>query len=160
MAELGLAEYFSMAEALGIIATLFVILYFSRKQMQSLSVDVQTKVLNDLDEKVRKMAEIIIEKPSMQKVIYKLEKPSDELAFAYYILFICSHAYAMRQRKVLNDDEWTGWLQWMKNCFKYGTIGEQWKQIQAERWLNPHFENFLNEGIMPKPESRPTDFQA
>jgi hypothetical protein len=150
MAELGLAEYFGMGEALGIIATLFVILYFSRKQMQSLSVDVQTKVLNDLDEKVRKMAEIIIEKPSMQKVIYKLEKPSDELAFAYYILFICSHAYAMRQRKVLNDHEWTGWLQWMKNCFKYGTIGEQWKQIQTERWLNPDFENFVNEEIMPK----------
>jgi hypothetical protein len=158
MAELGLAEYFSMAEALGIIATLFVILYFSRKQMQSLSVDVQTKVLNDLDEKVRKMAEIIIEKPSMQKVIYKLEKPSEEIAFAYYILFICSHAYAMRQRKVLNDHEWTGWLQWMRNCFKYGTIGQQWKQIQSERWLNPDFENFINEEIVPKPESRPTDF--
>jgi hypothetical protein len=160
MAELGLAEYFGIGEALGIMATFFVILYFSRKQMQSLSVDVQTKVLNDLDEKVRKMAEIIIEKPSMQKVIYKLEKPSEELAFAYYILFICSHAYAMRQRKVLNDHEWTGWLQWMKNCFKYGTIGEQWKQIQTERWLNPDFENFVNEEIMPKPESRPTDFQT
>jgi hypothetical protein len=80
VSELLLVEYFGMAQALGIIATLFVILYFSRKQMQSLSVDVQTKVLNDLDEKVRKMAEIIIEKPSMQKVIYKLEKPSEEIA--------------------------------------------------------------------------------
>jgi hypothetical protein len=59
MSELLLAEYFGMAQALGIIATLFVILYFSRKQMQSLSVDVQTKVLNDLDEKVRKMAETV-----------------------------------------------------------------------------------------------------
>src|SRR5687768_14937520 len=145
MAELGLAEYFGIGEALGIMATFFVILYFSRKQMQSLSVDVQTKVLNDLDEKVRKMAEIII------------EKPSEELAFAYYILFICSHAYAMRQRKVLNDHEWAGWLQWMKNCFKYGTIGEQWKQIQTERWLNPDFENFLNKEIILKPGSRPTD---
>jgi hypothetical protein len=150
MSELGLAEYFGMAEALGIIATLFVILYFSRKQMQSLSVDVQTKVLNDLDEKVRKMAEIIIEKPSMQNVIYKLEKPSEELSFMYYVLFICSHAYAMHQRKVLNDHEWTGWLQWMRNCFKYGTIGEHWKQIQSERWLNPDFEDFLNREIMPK----------
>ena len=156
MVEVGIAEYFGMAEALGIIGTMFVVLYFSRKQMQSLSVDVQTKVLNDLDEKVRKMAEIIVEKPSMQKVIYKLENPSDELAFAYYILFICSHAYAMRQRKVLNDDDWTGWLQWMRNCFKYGTIGEQWKQIHSERWLNPHFENFLNKEIIPKPESSPT----
>ena len=157
MVEVGIAEYFGMAEALGIIGTMFVVLYFSRKQMQSLSVDVQTKVLNDLDEKVRKMAEIIVEKPSMQKVIYKLENPSDELAFAYYILFICSHAYAMRQRKVLNDDDWTGWLQWMRNCFKYGTIGEQWKQIQSERWLNPNFENFLNEEIILKQGSKPTD---
>ena len=149
MVEVGIAEYFGIGEALGIIGTMFVVLYFSRKQMQSLSVDVQTKVLNDLDEKVRKMAEIIIEKPSMQKVIYKLEKPSEELAFAYYILFICSHAYAMRQRKVLNDDDWTGWLQWMRNCFKYGTIGEQWKQIQSERWLNPAFEEFINKEIIP-----------
>jgi hypothetical protein len=145
----GIAEYFGIGEALGIIGTMFVVLYFSRKHVQRLTLDVETKVLNDLDEKVRKMAEIIIEKPSMQKVIYKLEKPSEELAFAYYILFICSHAYAMRQREVLNDDEWKGWLQWMRNCFKYGTIGEQWKQIQSERWFNPAFEEFINKEIIP-----------
>ena len=149
MVEVGIAEYFGIGEALGIIGTMFIVLYFSRKQMQSLSVDIETKVLNDLDEKVRKMAEIIIEKPSMQKVIYKLEKPSEELAFAYYLLFICSHAYAMHQRKVLNDDEWTRWLQWMRNCFKYGTIGEQWKQIQSERWFNPAFEEFINKELIP-----------
>jgi hypothetical protein len=150
MVEVGISEYFGIGEAIGIIGTMFVVLYFSRKHMQRLTVDVKTKVLNDLDEKVRKMAEIIIEKPSMQKVIYRLEKPAEELAFAYYILFICSHAYAMRQRKVLDDDEWTGWLHWMKNCFKYGTIGEQWGQIQSERWFNPDFENFVNENIMPR----------
>ena len=155
MVEVGIAEYFGIGEALGIIGTMFVVLYFSRKHMQSLSADIQTKVLNDLDEKVRKMAEIIIEKPSMQKVIYKLENPSEELAFAYYILFICSHAYAMRERKVLNVDDWTGWLQWMRNCFKYGTIGEHWKLIQSERWLNPDFKKFKDKEIILKPGSRP-----
>ncbi len=154
MAELSLEGLFRIGEAIGIIATLFVILYFSRKQMQNLSVDIQTKVLNDLDEKVRKMAEIIIEKPSMQNVIYKLEKPSEELAFAYYILFICSHAFSMRQRKVLNDHEWSGWLQWMRNCFKYGTLSEQLKLIQSERWFNPDFDNFINKEVAPKPESK------
>ena len=44
MVEIGLAEYFGMGEAIGIIATLVVILYFSRKQMRSLSVDIETKV--------------------------------------------------------------------------------------------------------------------
>jgi hypothetical protein len=153
MAELSLEGLFGIGEAIGIIATLFVILYFSRKQMQSLSVDLQTKVLNDLDEKVHKMVEIIIDKPSMQKVMYKLE--SEELAFAYYILFICSHAYSMRQRKVLNDDEWAGWLQWMRNCFKYGTLGEQWEQIQSERWFNIDFQNFINKEVAPKAGSKP-----
>jgi hypothetical protein len=42
MSELGLVEYFSMAEALGIIATMFIVLYFSRKQTQALSVDIET----------------------------------------------------------------------------------------------------------------------
>ena len=37
----------------------------------------------------------------------------------------------------------------MRNCFKYGTIGEQWKQIQSERWFNPAFEEFINREIIP-----------
>ena len=47
MSEIGLVEIFGMAEAIALIGTLFVILYFSRKQMQSLSLDIETKVLND-----------------------------------------------------------------------------------------------------------------
>ena len=45
MSEIGLAEIFSMAETSALVATLFVILYFSRKQAQSLSVDIETKYL-------------------------------------------------------------------------------------------------------------------
>jgi len=146
---LGFSDILSVAQTIGLVGTMVLTLFFSKKQIKSLSIDQQSRVLNDLDEKVRKMAEIIIEKPSMQKVIYnKLEKPSEELAFMYYILFICSHAYTMHKKNILNDDEWTGWLHWMKNCFNYGTIGEQWKQIKSERWFNPAFEEFVNREIM------------
>jgi len=55
MTEIGLAEYFGIGEAIGIIATLFVILYFSRKQMQTLSVDIETKILSDLDLRIREI---------------------------------------------------------------------------------------------------------
>src|SRR5215510_5950408 len=120
MVEIGIVEIIGMAGAVGIVASMFIVLYFSSKQAQGFKLDIETKVINDLDEKVRKMAEIIIEKPSLQKVMYKLEKPSEELAFAFYILFISSNAYAMRKRNVLDDDQWTGWLQWMRNSFRYG----------------------------------------
>jgi hypothetical protein len=111
--------------------------------------DIETKVLNDLDEKVRRMAEIIIEKPSLQKVMYKLETPSGELAFAFYILVISSHAYAMRQRNVLKDNEWTGWLKWMRNSFRYGTIAEHWKLVESENWFVPSFQAFVNRELIP-----------
>ena len=41
MIEVGLAEYFGIGEAIGIMTTLFVILYFSRKQLQVLSIDIE-----------------------------------------------------------------------------------------------------------------------
>jgi hypothetical protein len=119
---IGFPDMLSLAQTIRIVGTMVLTLYFSKRQIQCLSVDQQTRVLYDLDEKVRRMTEITIEKPSMQKVIYKLEEPSEELAFTHYILWICSHAFSMRQRKVLNDSEWEGWLHWMKNCFRYGTM--------------------------------------
>ena len=69
MVEVGVAEYFGIGEALGIIGTMFVVLYFSRKQMQSLSTDIQANVLNDLGDKYLKMVERVMEYPSMQRVL-------------------------------------------------------------------------------------------
>lgn len=60
MTEIGLAEYFGIGEAIGIIATLFVILYFSRKQMQTLSVDIETKILSDLDLRIREITRMVL----------------------------------------------------------------------------------------------------
>ena len=101
------------------------------------------------------MVEIIIEKPSFQNVIYKLEQPTEELSFAYYILVICSHAYWMRQRRILNIMIMMDWMvQWMRNCFKYGTLGDQWNPIQSESWFHPDFQNFINKEVVPKPESK------
>jgi hypothetical protein len=97
-----------------------------------------------LNEKYHNMAQLAMEHPSIQKVIDNEGKPSRELAFSFYVLWICAHAYAMRQRKVLKDIEWTGWLQWMKNCFRKGTIGETWKRVEPDRWFDPAFQNFVN----------------
>ncbi len=46
----------SVAQMIGIAGTMVLTLYFSKRQIHSLSIDQQTRVLNDLDEKVRKMA--------------------------------------------------------------------------------------------------------
>ena len=151
MSELGLVEYFSMAEALGIIATMLIVLYFSRKQTQALSVDIETKVLNDLDEKMQGLAQMAIERPELIKILSNVQSDwSAEIAFTYHILNIFAHVFHMRQRKVLSDNEWTGWLRWMKSAFEQGKIKEYWESnLEVEKWFDPAFEEFINKELTP-----------
>jgi hypothetical protein len=49
----------------------------------------------------------------------------------------------MRQRGVVS--EWTGWVRWIKNAFRHGTLKEIWeKKIEIEKWFDPAFEDFIN----------------
>jgi len=59
MVELGFGDALSLAQTVGIIGTMVLTLYFSKRQIQSMSIDQQTKVLNDLDEKVRKTNDVL-----------------------------------------------------------------------------------------------------
>jgi hypothetical protein len=78
MAELALVDYFVMGEAIGIVATLFVLFYFSRKQMQKLSIDIETKVLSDLDEKIHGLTQMAVEKPALIKIVSNVESDLTE----------------------------------------------------------------------------------
>jgi hypothetical protein len=150
MAELGIAEYFGMAEALGIIATLFVVLHLSRKQMQSLSVDIETKVLSDLDEKMHGLTQMAVERPELIRIISNNESDlTAETAYTYHILNTFAHVFHMRQRKVVSDNEWTGWLRVMNSCFDQGKIREYWESdLELEKWFDPAFEEFINKEII------------
>ena len=151
MSELGLVEYFSMAEALGIIATMFIVLYFSRKQTQALSVDIETKVLNDLNEKMQALTTTAIERPELIKIISNDQTNwSAELGYTYDILNTFAFVFQMHQRKVLSDNEWRGWLRWMKSIFEQGKIKEYWEiNLEVERWFDPAFEEFINKELIP-----------
>jgi hypothetical protein len=151
MSELGLVEYFSMAEALGIIATMFIVLYFSRKQTHSLKVDIETKILNDLDDKIHGFTQMGIERPELVEVVGKIPSnySAPQVAFAFHILYTFAHVFHMRQRNVLSDNEWKGWLLWMKGTFERGKIKEYWENVELVKWFDPAFEEFINKELIP-----------
>lgn len=150
MVEVGLEQYFGMGEAIGIITTMFVVLYFSRKQMQALSVDIETKVLSDLDLRLREITHLMIDRPELIKVVSKVESDwSSDVAYSYHILFTFAHVLHMRERNVLSDNEWTGWLRWMKSAFEQGTIKDIWKnKIEMEKWFDPAFQEFVDKELV------------
>src|SRR4029078_11005618 len=90
MAELPISELISLAEASGIVATLFVIFYFSRRESRHLSVDIETRVLNGLDERLHSTVEMLVHNPELIKVLdNEGTGRTGEQAFTYLILFMC-----------------------------------------------------------------------
>jgi hypothetical protein len=41
----------------------------------------------------------------------------------------------MRQRNVLDDNEWSGWFTSYKKLFPKGTIDEIWQQIESDKMV-------------------------
>ena len=119
--------------------------------MEVLSVDIETKILNDLDERMHQITNIMIDRPELIKVVSKVESDwSSEVAYAYHILFTFAHVFHIRTRKVLSDNEWTGWLRWMKSSFDQGMIKEIWKnKIEMEKWFDPAFQEFVDKELIP-----------
>ena len=149
--EISIEGYFGIGEAIGIIGTLFVVLYFSRKQMQSLSVDLETKILNDLDDKINGLTRMMVNNPELIKVVSKSESDfTPDLAFSYHVLYTFAHAFHMRQRGVVRDNEWAGWSRYITSAFQHGDIYKIWKNnIELEKWFDPDFQKFINDEIIP-----------
>jgi hypothetical protein len=40
-------------------------------------------------------------------------------------------------------------VDWTRNCFRYGTLGEYWKQTESENWYDPSFQEFVNKELIP-----------
>ena len=152
MVELGIVDYFVMGEAVGIVATFVVAFYYSRKQMQKLSTDIETNVLSDLDEKIHDLTKIAIEKPQLIKIVSNADSDlTEEIAFTYHLLHTFAHVYHMHQRKVVSDNEWTGWLRMIRSCFEQGKIREYWESgLELEKWFDPAFEDFINNEVVRK----------
>ena len=148
--NLGFSDILTLSQTIAIIATLLITLYFSRKQIQSMSLDLETRVMNDLDEKLHSLIALSIESPKLIKMVYNTPyEVTEEIPYAYYVLFMCAHAYHMKQRNILSGNEWAGWLAWMKNAFRQGKIPEYWKGKEMEMWFDPSFRDFVNKELLP-----------
>jgi hypothetical protein len=139
----------AVAQTVAIIGALVLTLYFSQKQVKAQAADLETRVLNDLDEKAHHLVEIFVQKPELIRIIYNTPTGvTPEVPASYYVQFMCSHIYHMRQRGILGDNEWAGWLAWMKNAFRYGTIGDHWKEEEMAGWFDPAFRDFVDRELL------------
>ena len=168
MAAVDFSELLTLVQTVAIIVAIVIAVYFSRRQIQALTTDLEARVVNDLDEKLHRMGEIFIEKPEFIRVLNDFPATegnpttfAPETAFAYYVMFFCAHAFHMRQRGILSDNDWAGWLRWTKNAFQDGKLGKYWKEYEMNAWVDPAFVEFVEREVLPKsPSATPSSAAA
>ena len=148
MIELSIVDYFVMGEAVGIVSTFIATLYYSRKQMQKLSTDIESKILNDLADKMHHLTEISIARPELAEIFIRDVSNSPKRACAHYTLSVYEYALHMHKRGILKDNEWKGWLRQIRATFREGTIGDYWKASDLGEWFDPDFQDFINNEVI------------
>jgi hypothetical protein len=149
MVDLGFADWLTVAQTVGIVASLVLTLYFAMRQVQSMNLDVESRVLNDLDEKRYRISEALLEKPGLISVVAGPTSGSrPEHVVAYMVALVSAHAYHMRERKIISDNEWVGWQQWIRNDFAQGTVGRDWVELNLGQWFDPSFREFIDKGVL------------
>jgi hypothetical protein len=117
--------------------------------MQALSIDIETKVLNDLEDKLDRIVENAIARPEVGEILDKeVGNLSPKEPFAVYVLCICAHAFHMHQRGVLRENEWVGWQRSIRASFREGTLGDHWRSVKPENWFDPEFVDFIDNEIL------------
>jgi hypothetical protein len=83
MVEFTIIDYFVIGEAIGIVGAFFVGFYYPRKQMQKLSIDIESKILNDLEDKLYRLSEMTVSDPELAEIMDKdAKKRGSKVAFA------------------------------------------------------------------------------
>jgi len=62
MVDIGYLDILQIAQTIGTVGTLLITLYFSNRQIRGLSIDIETTVLSDLDEKMHRLEEHLLER--------------------------------------------------------------------------------------------------
>jgi hypothetical protein len=91
----------------------------------------------------------MIEKPDLISVVAGPTSGSKpEHVIAYMVEMVSAHAYHMRERKIISDNEWLGWLQWIRNDFAQGTVRRDWVELKLGQWFDPRFRDFIDNEII------------
>ena len=155
MGDLGFSDWLSLAQTAGIVGSLILTLYFAKRQVHAMSVDLESRVLNDLDEKRHRISELLIEQPELIGVVAGPASGSQpQHVMAYMVALVGAHAYHMRERGIIDDNEWIGWRQWIRNSFAQGSIGRDWSAVNLGQWFAPGFREFIDQEILASKEPK------
>jgi hypothetical protein len=147
VSEIILRDVLNMAQTIGIIGTLALTFFFYKRHIQHLATDTETRILRDLDDKVHRLNIMSFQHPELAKVQTNRQIRLDTI-YAFDVLLVYQQAFKMYKRRVLKENDWYGWLHWMRTSFREGTIKEHWKEIEVSEWFGPRFRNFINNDVI------------
>ena len=136
----------NMILVFAIVIPISVALYFLIRKIQRFINIVEGRSINYLHKKVYSLSDTAAARPDVVRVIfYILRNPryvTKGLSFPK--LYILYQAYEMHEQEIINDNEWTSWLNLIRSSFDNETIKKQWTEIEYVKLFDSSFRDFVN----------------
>jgi hypothetical protein len=122
-----------------------------RKKPANKQLNVSVEVYDRLKLKFGESFSVVITRVNDNDLVFAVyqdrEKPNPRMIY-YDLARSFGKTHHMRQRGVVSDNEWTGWLRWMRSAFRHDTINEIWKNnVEVEKWFDPAFQEFIDKEL-------------
>ena len=128
-----------------ILIPIAVALYFLRKLQRFINI-VEGRSINYLHKKAYSLNDTAAARPDIMRVIfYILHNPRYIIkGLSFPKLYLFYQAYNMHEQGIINDNEWTSWLNLIKSSFANETIKKQLTEIEHEKLFDSSFRDFVN----------------
>ena len=128
-----------------ILIPIAVALYFLRKLQRFINI-VEGRSINYLHKKAYSLNDTAAARPDIMRVIfYILHNPRYIIkGLSFPKLYLFYQAYNMHEQGIINDNEWTSWLNLIRSSFDNETIKKQWTEIEYVKLFDSSFRDFVN----------------
>jgi len=139
--------WFGLTESIVLLATLLIVLRQLRQTERSVARDALIRAVEDHD----RLNEILLLHPELQKFhdpegIYENWSPDDLRYMTWLTLALgrFERLHALRCDGYVDDDLWTSWVKWVKECWFSSKASEDiWRQ--EGRYYTQRFQKFITD---------------
>ena len=139
-------DYINIIQTSAILITLIILIWQTRQfsiQTKHLVSNLQINSIEMATNKLYRIFEIIIDKPQLSTVTGR--KLSSEQALACQLMDLYSMMYEHFRKGLVNQEDWNGWKESIKNNFKSKVFKNEWNNYKAT--LPSYFVRYVEEII-------------
>lgn len=147
-------EVLAIIEIIVLAATLFIIWYFSYKQIKELKNQVWVNTFLNVTRRYQEIISRIPPKYYMNDTNFSEEEIMGDMELFRSYFNLCSEEFILKESGFIKEEIWKKWLKEMKKLLSFSSFKQAWNLINKVAAYDDDFIDFFNDLISSKSNNK------